>query len=552
MIPLSLGFVVRPVPVSSSFLARAKSQNNYQGIIISAATSRHDHSVVDSIDTDETFNPVTTPATSLPSSLLPGSSEGYVVVEEYVVPDAGFQEIVLQPSTTTVSNNSNNHDHSWLDDDFIKRLKLTPQNVTLSVALLLLGPIEYPTVSRSRKACRKGTIVIHRHSAVIGDKDKDENENAKAVVTQVGRVSDRIYPGDTIGKQVRINSHGSYSTFLIPNVAPPFDLPVVYEDDHCAVVNKPAGVLVYAENAGGRNTVRFALPYVLKPSVSASIADDALPRPAACHRLDKPTSGLLVVAKTKAAAVHLTRQFEDRMVKKTYTAIVQGIPKEHANNTLTSREAHAMGVDVDPTLDIEITWQLAETVLDGKHAVTVWRSLGEFPSLAAPQQTVTMVELKPKTGRYHQLRRTMAWMYGCPIVGDTTYGEDASQQQQQNNDANAKKAKRWRRGLMLCSNSVRFQHPFFNTTTIEERGGWESSGEVPTCVESLASPPSTTTSSNIRPCISTASLHFSTDEENVVMVSASIDIPHKFNKFLDQEGMKYSYAGSEGENKDTH
>jgi len=76
---------------------------------------------------------------------------------------------------------------------------------------------------------------------------------------------------------------------------PPFALPVVYEDDHFAIVNKPAGVVVYSHKNGGhgRNTVRSALPYVLTPPKRGTVA--IIRRPAACHRLDKPTSGLVRV-----------------------------------------------------------------------------------------------------------------------------------------------------------------------------------------------------------------------------------------------------------------
>ena len=186
---------------------------------------------------------------------------------------------------------------------------------------------------------------------------------------------------------------------------PPFDLPVVYEDDHFAICNKPAGVVVHAKRGGGHGlmTVRAALPFVIAPPKVGTVS--TLRRPQPVHRLDKPTSGLLIVAKTKFAMVNLSRQFRERKVKKTYTAIVNGIPPEHMETRTTSQIAHSMGVDVDP--DETSSWQYIDQNLDEKHAFTIWRAVKYAKSLKAADNYLTLVELKPKTGRYHQLRRHM-------------------------------------------------------------------------------------------------------------------------------------------------
>jgi 23S rRNA-/tRNA-specific pseudouridylate synthase len=186
---------------------------------------------------------------------------------------------------------------------------------------------------------------------------------------------------------------------------PPFDLPVVYEDDHFAVCNKPAGVVVYAQRGGGHGimTIRAALPFAVAPPKVGTVS--ALRRPQPVHRLDKPTSGLLLVAKTKPAMVDLSLQFRDRIVKKTYTAVVNGIPPEPPSTKLNSKEAHAIGVDIHPDEDSE--WQLIDHPLDEKSAVTLWRVVKYAKSLKAQDNYVSLVELKPKTGRYHQLRRHM-------------------------------------------------------------------------------------------------------------------------------------------------
>ena len=195
-------------------------------------------------------------------------------------------------------------------------------------------------------------------------------------LTQRGKVADRIAPTDVIGRQERL-SHGAYSTFL-GNMGPPFELPVVYEDDHFAIVNKPSGVVVYdnggfgSESKGrkhGRNTIKYALPFVLTPPPSQKQQSSrGLWRPIACHRLDKPTSGLLVVAKTRDAATHVTRQFEERIVQKTYTAIVDGSPLEDFDSSISSMKVYELGGEVDPTSNSR--WQIDEGVQEGKEATT--------------------------------------------------------------------------------------------------------------------------------------------------------------------------------------
>lgn len=125
----------------------------------------------------------------------------------------------------------------------------------------------------------------------------------------------------------------------------------------------------------------------------------------------------LIVAKTKPAMTDLSRQFRERCIKKTYTAILNGIPDEPADCRISSINARDLGFDVKVTTDKEMEddngndnqqhWQLIDHALDEKSAVTIWRSLKYVKSLKANQGVLTMVEMKPKTGRYHQLRRHM-------------------------------------------------------------------------------------------------------------------------------------------------
>lgn len=351
---------------------------------------------------------------------LAGAIEGFYVIKKYPFP--------FLKSIEDVRAINENVDRTTID-----RLNLTETDLTVPVALMLMSPEEFPTFSKARKACRKRSVVVFRE------------QGAKRQPT-VARTIDRVHPGDSLGIQER-QSHGTYSQ-LLSFAKPSFELPVVYEDDYMAIVNKPPGILVYEDGGKGRGNIRYALPYVLNPP-SSSI-EDCLERPEACHRLDKPTSGLLVVAKTKSAIAHISRQFENRQVKKTYTALVHGVPNEESSPSITNKAAAEMGFDVDIT-DQEQLWHAADSTQDGKPAFTLWRILKSHPSVISQSKYMSLVELKPKTGRFHQLRRHMAWDYGCPIVGDTLYGDEK--------EGNTYHFKRWRRGLMLCATKTTLQHP---------------------------------------------------------------------------------------------
>jgi 23S rRNA-/tRNA-specific pseudouridylate synthase len=284
---------------------------------------------------------------------------------------------------------------------------------------------------------------------------------------RIGRVGDRVFPGDILCKQVRVGD--GYSPILFYK-KPPFDLPVIIEDDHFALVNKPAGVVVYGHHKGGHGimTVRAALPFCLQPPSAGTFA--IMRRPASVHRLDRATSGILCIAKTKPAMVHLSRQFHNRIIQKTYMAIINGIPQESGHTAISVQRARELGVDIhhdspdndngsyfndDDSASCNSGWQLIDSPLDGKHAVTVWRAIRYVPSLHAHDGYLTLVEMKPKTGRYHQLRRHMAWVCERPIVGDAEY------------DNNTPEAQKFReRGLFLCSSSITLQHPFLNSISI--------------------------------------------------------------------------------------
>jgi RluA family pseudouridine synthase len=184
---------------------------------------------------------------------------------------------------------------------------------------------------------------------------------------------------------------GQKIELLESNINPPkeyhFKLEVVYEDEYFAVINKPAGITVSGNQF---KTIQNALI----GNIKISTAQDALRWSKPVHRLDNPTSGLLLVAKTASALVKLGQQFESKSIQKKYATIVIGKTPENG------------------VIDFEI---------DGLIAITDYKRNSFVPSLK--NEFLSLLELSPKTGRTHQIRIHLSKL-GFPIMGDKLYGKE--------------------------------------------------------------------------------------------------------------------------------
>ena len=185
-------------------------------------------------------------------------------------------------------------------------------------------------------------------------------------------------------------------------------LDIIFEDDYLAIVYKPAGIVV----SGNR---KYTLENALKYNLAKSTQEDALFRPEPVHRLDYPTSGLLVIGKTSKALIALNKLFEEKTIQKTYHAITIGtIPDDG----------------------------IIEVPIENRSAKTTFKVLKKIDS--RKYESLNLVKLTPFTGRKHQLRIHLASI-GTPILGDSKYGKEGVIGQGN--------------GLYLHASALTFSHP---------------------------------------------------------------------------------------------
>lgn len=212
-------------------------------------------------------------------------------------------------------------------------------------------------------------------------------------------------------KPSRKLKHGARVIVVIPEelrapmtVETSSELVVLYEDPSVLVVDKPANMAVHPS---GRHLVDTLIQRV-HARYGAGFELETAGAPRLCHRLDRETSGLVVIGRTPAGHADVQQQFERREVEKEYLAIVHGVPERDAgiiDYPIGQARASVVGIKM-------------AIAVDGQHCRTSWRVIER-------RRSVSLVACKPFTGRQHQIRVHMAAI-GHPVVGDKLYGDDDS------------------------------------------------------------------------------------------------------------------------------
>ena len=199
-------------------------------------------------------------------------------------------------------------------------------------------------------------------------------------------------------------------------------LEVLYEDNDIIVVNKPKGMVVHPANGNYDGTLVNAIMSICKDSLSG-IGGEI--RPGIVHRLDKNTSGAIIIAKNDKAHINLSEQLKNHEIKKTYVALVRGIVKEN-NATINMPIARSKKDRQKMTVD-----------KNGKEAITHFKVLKRY-------EDCTLLEINIETGRTHQIRVHLSHI-GYPIIGDNVYSNGKN---------------KWNiEGQCLHAKSLDFKHP---------------------------------------------------------------------------------------------
>lgn len=277
------------------------------------------------------------------------------------------------------------------------RIQSETQDIRLDKVITILNP----ELSRSmiQKMLEDGKILVN---------------NKKEKASYKTKLEDKIQIEDMIPKEIELKAQ---------------DIPVeiIYEDSDIIVVNKPKGMVVHPANGNPDGTLVNAIMNICKDSLSG-IGGEI--RPGIVHRIDKDTSGLLIVAKNDKAHIHLSEQIKNRKITKKYVALVRGVIKENV-----------------ATIDMPIgrsdkDRKKMAVRKDGKKAITHFDVIERYNGY-------TYLDIKIDTGRTHQIRVHLAEI-GYPIVGDGVYS----------NGKNPFGVE----GQMLHAKSLEFEHPITGKT----------------------------------------------------------------------------------------
>lgn len=265
---------------------------------------------------------------------------------------------------------------------------------------------------------------IGRLDKVVSNLEQNISREAIQRMVKTGKIlvngkQEKASYKTTVGDVITLEEEIPEEIELKPQEMP---LDIIYEDEDMLVINKEKGIVVHPGNGNPDGTLANAVMAKCKGSLSGI---GGKIRPGIVHRIDKDTSGLIIVAKNDTAHLNLSKQIQDRKVKKTYIALVRGVIKENEATInmpigRSSKDRKKMAV-----------------TKDGKEAITHFKVLKRYNGF-------TLLEVKIETGRTHQIRVHLSEI-GYPVIGDEVYSNGKNQ---------------WNiKGQCLHAKSLKFKHP---------------------------------------------------------------------------------------------
>jgi len=257
------------------------------------------------------------------------------------------------------------------------RIEVDPKQSALRLDKFLMDRLPNVTRSRLQGAIKEGFVKVNEH--IIKPNYKVRPEDVVTIALPEPPRDSEVVPEDIA-------------------------LDIVYEDDALLVVNKPAGMVVHPAYQNWSGTLVNALAYHFK-NLPTMVNNEG--RPGLVHRIDKGTSGLLVIAKTETAMNSLAKQFFDHTIERTYYALVWGEP-DPGEGTINVNLGRSLK-------DRRVTAAFPEADF-GRRAVTHYRTI-------KPLRYVSLIQCNLETGRTHQIRAHLKYL-GHPLFNDATYGGD--------------------------------------------------------------------------------------------------------------------------------
>ncbi|TAH26849.1 MAG: RluA family pseudouridine synthase [Cytophagales bacterium] len=262
---------------------------------------------------------------------------------------------------------------------------------------------------------------LYEHYRIIVDKGQSPIRIDKFIMARVENATRSKVQQAIEAEAVLVNGLSTKPSYLIkPNdlitislpepprddVVNPENIPlnIVFEDDDLLVVNKPAGMVVHPAYNNWSGTLVNALAFHFQ---NLPTSRNGVGRPGLVHRIDKDTSGLLVIAKTEQAMTHLAKQFYDHSIERTYIAMVWGVPKA---------EQGTINANLGRSLKDRKVTTVYEDETIGKNAITHYKIIKDYGY-------VSLLKCNLETGRTHQIRAHMKYL-GHPLFNDATYGGD--------------------------------------------------------------------------------------------------------------------------------